>query len=765
MPVTLGRTPAFRFALSALALAITAALAACSGGDSNEATSAPSAPSTSTPPQGGSAALVIPAPPQGLGFADHAQAGAATTPAGRSDVPPHRIDARVDSALKGHIDPTTGYALNNAGTDDACYADEKTNLSIRALKGFLAIWQPTEAVMNAHQKPLASSQVTTKEGATIECPAIAVSQWSGIPGEGFDGTVLQPDIHRANLAYSGKVTAAANRGASQTLAAYLDDARGKSYSVSLGLGPLAQAWHGLAKQKSYIDAIPSGTEGLCPDGQKGKYPFCSAPDEDQYNVGEGVSHSLADAQANNPAFGRATNFIQRATADGSASTNAPKFFYKYARPYRWADAGLTSERITVSSGLENARKIAANGASAADIRKDGDFPSGHTAEAVRGALAYGYLVPERFQEMLARGMEVGENRIVAGMHSALAVMGGRMSGETAALNLINRIPADERAAAYAQAQQALRQAAVAQIGASAATDAGFMAYAHSSLNAKEVAPFVTPGASHADNKREYRRRMTYDFAQDPRLAGQPVVVPVGAETLLETRLPYLSAEQRRTVLKTTAIDSGYPVLDDEEGFGRLNYFDAADGYGDFKGGDVEVRMDAALGGFNARDAWRNDITGAGKLTKLGTGTLALTGTNHFTGGVVVSEGVLEAASAQALGDGTVYLDHTGTLAIVAPAETGAQAVRIRGPFVQTGRSTLQVALQAGDAAPLQMANTAILDKDSILAVTLPENAAAGQVYPVLQAQSVQGQFGTIALPPGVKAEAIYAQGSVRLRIQ
>ncbi|MFX7816341.1 hypothetical protein ABTK28_20540, partial [Acinetobacter baumannii] len=90
----------------------------------------------------------------------------------------------------------------------------------------------------------------------------------------------------------------------------------------------------------------------------------------------------------------------------------------------------------------------------------------------------------------------------------------------------------------------------------------------------------------------------------------------GAEVLLETRFPYLSADQRRVVLKTTELASGYPVLDDAEGWGRLNLFAAADGYGAFNG-NVIVSMDATQGGFNAADTWRNAISGAGKLTLQG----------------------------------------------------------------------------------------------------------------------------------------------------
>ncbi|MCF7522448.1 hypothetical protein L3X07_01785 [Levilactobacillus brevis] len=39
-----------------------------------------------------------------------------------------------------------------------------------------------------------------------------------------------------------------------------------------------------------------------------------------------------------------------------------------------------------------------------------------------------YAVPERFQELITRASEVGYDRVLAGRHSPLAVMGGRMVG-------------------------------------------------------------------------------------------------------------------------------------------------------------------------------------------------------------------------------------------------------------------------------------------------------------------------------------------------
>ena len=61
------------------------------------------------------------------------------------------------------------------------------------------------------------------------------------------------------------------------------------------------------------------------------------------------------------------------------------------------------------------------------------------------------------------------------------------------------------------------------------------------------------------NKAQFTERLTYGFDQIASTT-EPMVVPKGAEVLLETRQPYLTDEQRRAVLATTGISSGYPVL-------------------------------------------------------------------------------------------------------------------------------------------------------------------------------------------------------------
>jgi hypothetical protein len=52
------------------------------------------------------------------------------------------------------------------------------------------------------------------------------------------------------------------------------------------------------------------------------------------------------------------------------------------------------------------------------------YPSGHTTYGYTGALILAVLVPERYQQMVARGAEYGNDRILMGAHCAMDVMGG-----------------------------------------------------------------------------------------------------------------------------------------------------------------------------------------------------------------------------------------------------------------------------------------------------------------------------------------------------
>jgi autotransporter-associated beta strand protein len=304
--------------------------------------------------------------------------------------------------------------------------------------------------------------------------------------------------------------------------------------------------------------------------------------------------------------------------------------------------------------------------------------------------------------------------------------------------------AARKAAARVQAQSVLMTA----VGAADAT--AFNAFAHSQGTDQDRF------ADHAASKAAYLRRMTFGFTQVGDKT-KPAVVPKGAEVLLETRLPYLDAEQRRVVLKTTAIASGYPAMDDPEGWGRLNLFDAADGYGAFNG-DVVVKMDASLGGFHAMDSWRNDIGGAGKLSKTGTGTLRLGGKNSYSGGTQLVAGTLQADSASAFGGGNVYVGG-GTLVCNAPS-----TVTMAGAYTQLGGGTLQMNIGGNGAGRLSVKGVAALD--GTLNITFKAGAApsVGDVLTVVSSGALIGKFSAITVPAGYKVTPTYTATELMLRV-
>ncbi len=53
------------------------------------------------------------------------------------------------------------------------------------------------------------------------------------------------------------------------------------------------------------------------------------------------------------------------------------------------------------------------------------YPSGHTTYGYSGSLLLAVLVPERYEQMVVRGAEYGNNRIIIGAHYVMDVLGGR----------------------------------------------------------------------------------------------------------------------------------------------------------------------------------------------------------------------------------------------------------------------------------------------------------------------------------------------------
>ncbi|MDW8808210.1 phosphatase PAP2 family protein [Streptomyces scabiei] len=544
------------------------------------------------------------------------------------------------------------------------------------------------------------------------------------------GTPLMPEILRDNMRYSERVTA--RRTDAQAREAFITDRQHQSYSVISGLGPLAELYRTGAMAVTAITSAPDGT----PSGKISDSVPADAP-----------TGSANGAGSTSSALGKVAELVN--TVRGPfASSNPAKFSYQYPRPWRMnensevVDTGRTDEfgfpvydsAVVVAPQLLRQR--------GEDAATDGGFPSGHTNALHLAALAYAYAVPERFQEMVTRAFEAGHDRIVSGMHSALDVIGGRvMATALAAAALADPRNAELKEAARRQAAEYFQ----AKTGTTADT---LFAYAHSDAD--------DPYADRLANARLVEPKLTYVLRR--RGASEGMTVPKGAEVLLETRLPYLDAAQRREVLRTTALPSGYVLLDGWEQWGRLNLFAAADGYGAFDS-DVTVTLDATRGGFGAADTWHNDIDGVGGLVKRGTGSLTLAGANRYKGGTVVEAGVLAAGSDEALGRGDVRVKG-GTLA------TGGHTVRVRGDYTQAG--VLDVTLGRGADPALDVDRRAVLEHGSKLVVRFDAARAprSGDTVAVLGARSVQGRFAEVTVAvEGWTAEQVFTARGVSVHLR
>ncbi len=348
---------------------------------------------------------------------------------------------------------------------------------------------------------------------------------------------------------------------------------------------------------------------------------------------------------------------------------------------------------------------------------DGAFPSGHTNSGETQAIGMAFLVPQQMQELLIRASDLGNNRILAGMHSPLDVIGGRIEGTAiAATNIYgalydkngNRLdwtnPANASAYAVYQALNQTQTYLASACGTASVTGCVQQAQASGATASDPLAPTSA-------NQALYRSRLTYGFAQSgsnnaPLTDAQ---VPVQAQVLLLTRLPYLTDAQRTDVLATTSIQSGYPVTSGNtwDGWGQLDLVRAANGYGAFNG-RVTVSMDASQGGYSAADTWSNDIGGAGGLVKQGTGTLTLSGANSYTGGTEVDAGRLVAASGSALGTGDTTVKG-GTLVDAAPGR-----LTVGGNYTQGPDGTLEIDYAGPGDQELRIDGLATIDGHLLL---------------------------------------------------
>ncbi|WP_415803496.1 S-layer homology domain-containing protein [Marinicrinis lubricantis] len=647
-----------------------------------------------------------------------------------------------------------------------------TNPFIQILDGFDQVWsmnQPDWRDGTALTEPGANGEAANYgDGPTVYFDGYKNDENAVVADKKTyaNEEIRNKDTWVANIKYVEDVTQ--NRTDEEALAAYYDDQRDKIYSMMEAFGPLAN---------TYVDIVKPTTSVVRTVDEMNKVLEEETAEDQSQGMGTDWEESeLADM----------LDLVALIRFRTPASSNPSKYFYSSPRPWRMNSNGEVVEVVdenglpvweTIGSGEAASEPLASGGTKstgekhfqqyessvevipalqyvrrkAEDGRgKDGVFPSGHTSAAYLSVFGFAYAAPERYAELLTRAAQMGENRIVTGMHSPLDVIGARIQATAMTAYALNKEENKEvLEKAYENAGEVF--GALAE-----ANNMSLYEYAHTVTEEYtfESAYDETKWEDHDANKKFYREKLTYGLPQTG-VKGLAPVVPEGAEALLETRQPYLTDEQRREVLYTTAIDSGYPILDESNGWGRMDLVTAADGYGAFLS-NVTVDMDASKGRFNAQDWWRNDISGSGMLTKKGTGTLTLTGDNSYTGGTLLQEGALVAESATAFGTGDLYVEN-GTVVV----DTDG-ALQLAGSFTMDD-GVLEIAMD-DDSSQMTVGGILYVDGGT-LKLDFSNYAIKGSKdMTLITADAIQGEFNHVTAD-GYEVSVTYEENRIIAHIE
>ena len=206
------------------------------------------------------------------------------------------------------------------------------------------------------------------------------------------------------------------------------------------------------------------------------------------------------------------------------------------------------------------------------------FPSGHTTYGYMGSLLLAILVPDRYQEMIVRGAEYGNDRILMGAHYAMDVLGGRALATYDIAHLLANDPVYTGrtlpGAPVIENYQAALKKARADLEVVLQTSCGDTIQ---SCAQHDVSRFNNP----AMNEAFYNATQTYGLpAVYPENAGK--LEDIGtlapeAGYLLTAAFPALTLEQANLILTETEGPGG-GFLDDGSSFGvysRLNLYAAA----------------------------------------------------------------------------------------------------------------------------------------------------------------------------------------------
>lgn len=302
------------------------------------------------------------------------------------------------------------------------------------------------------------------------------------------------------------------------------------------------------------------------NSDSGKYFFANATTNGKIPVSPQALTILKENGGETDVFGKSYGFPA-----GTAGADA----YGNSRPFQ------TEPSVTRIAGPDylnvSTDNTAYNRGPIMNLIDSPSYPSGHTTYGYTGALLLALLVPERYTEMIARGAEYGNDRILMGSHYTMDVLGGRTLATYDMAHLLANDPA--YATVTLKRGTVLKDFPAAIKAARADIITALQSACESTLQqcARED---VSRFKARASNAAFYEATQTY---------GLPVVYPQNAGRvedirklapeagyLLTIAFPTLTLEQADKILTETEGPGG-GFLDDGSAFGvysRLNLYAA-----------------------------------------------------------------------------------------------------------------------------------------------------------------------------------------------
>ena len=204
--------------------------------------------------------------------------------------------------------------------------------------------------------------------------------------------------------------------------------------TTLGAGYVARAHYidgtnYTSVSQAVADVIAYAGATTYVDSNAAKYFFANATTDGKTPVSDKAMTILKEISGDTDVFGK--NYNLPAGAPGAD-------VYGNSRPFQTEPStslivGPDYLNVPADNGVYNRGPIM-------NLINSPSYPSGHTTYGYMGSVVLAVLVPERYQQMIARAAEYGNDRILMGAHYAMDVLGGR----TLALYDIAHLLANDR---------------------------------------------------------------------------------------------------------------------------------------------------------------------------------------------------------------------------------------------------------------------------------------------------------------------------------